>query len=417
MDMQSIRDCCEAAKEASRRTALLDTETKRNVLRLCARKLILHTEDILSANRRDCDLAEDAGMSGGLLDRLSLSEARIAAMAEGLHAVAALPDPVGRELERIVRPNGLVIRKTAVPFGVIGIIYEARPNVTSDAFGLCFMAGSACVLKGGSAAAASNAAIMDAIHEGLLEAGIEKEAAVLIRQTDRESTTELMRMNGLIDVLIPRGSAALIRSVVEHATVPVIETGSGNCHVYADETADTDMAVRIILNAKTQRVGVCNACESVLIHEKKAPELIPLIAAGLETYGVQVFADDAARAIWPKWSKATEEDWGREYLDYKLSLKLVKDIDTAISHINRYNTGHSETIVTSDPVNAARFQQEVDAACVYVNASTRFTDGGEFGFGAEIGISTQKLHARGPMGLRELCSYKYMIDGTGQIRP
>ena len=414
--MRSIKNCCEAAREASRTIALLDTKKKQSVLRLCADQLIRHTEEILSANREDCDRAEDAGMSEGLLDRLMLTEKRIASMAKGLRDVADLPDPVGRELERFTRPNGLVIRKIAVPLGVIGIIYEARPNVTSDAFGLCFRAGSACVLKGGSAAIASNRAIMDAIREGLLLAEIPEGAAMLIEQTDRESTTELMRMNGLIDVLIPRGSAALIRSVVEHATVPVIETGSGNCHVYADETADPDMAVRIIINAKTQRVGVCNACESVLVHEKKAPQLIPLLASELEKHGVRIFADDQVRAIWPRASAATEEDWGTEYLDYKISIKTVADLDEAIRHINRYNTGHSETIVTSDPVHAERFQREVDAACVYVNASTRFTDGGEFGFGAEIGISTQKLHARGPMGLRELCSYKYMIDGTGQIR-
>ena len=414
--MTEIRDICERAKKASRKLGILPEAEKDRALQAAADSLLSHSTDILAANDADMDRAEDAGMSEGLLDRLQLTEERLKSIADGIRRVAELPDPVGRELERIIRPNGLVIRKVSVPLGVVGIIYEARPNVTADAFALCFKSGNACVLKGGSAALQSNTAIMNAIRAGLSGSGFDADTAALISRTDRESGIELGRMNGLVDVLIPRGSAALIRSVLENSSVPVIETGSGNCHIYVDETADRDMALDIIINAKTQRVGVCNACESLLIHEKRAAELVPLIAVELGKRGVQIFADEASRAFYPKLSAATEEDWGREYLDYKISMKLVGGVDEAIAHINRYNTGHSETIVTKNPEHARRFQNEVDAACVYVNASTRFTDGGEFGFGAEIGISTQKLHARGPMGLRELCSYKYQIDGSGQIR-
>lgn len=414
--MEGIRESCLRAREAARKTALLSPEEKNRVLYACAKALREDTEQILAANRRDQDQAEDQGMSEGLLDRLTLTEKRIEAMAAGMEQVAALPDPVGEELECIERPNGLRIRKVRVPFGVIGIIYEARPNVTADAFALCFKAGSACVLKGGSAALETNLAIMESIRRGLLAAGADPDSAVLIRHTDRESTREMMRQKGILDVLIPRGSAGLIRSVVENATVPVIETGTGNCHVFVDASADPDMALSIIVNAKTQRVGVCNACESLLIHRDRLPEMVPLIARDLMERGVQIFADESCRSVFPKLSTATEEDYGREYLDYKISMKAVDSLEEAIRHINRYGTGHSECIVTGDMERGRRFQQEVDAACVYVNASTRFTDGGEFGFGAEIGISTQKLHARGPMGLREITSYKYLIDGEGQIR-
>lgn len=416
MEDDRITALCRRAKEASGKLGVLTEEEKNRALLSAADSLLAHTEAILSANREDMDRAEDAGMPEGLLDRLSLNESRVCAMAEGLRSVAALPDPVGRELSRTIRPNGLLIRKVSVPMGVIGIVYEARPNVTADAFALCFKAGSACVLKGGSAALSTNRAIMEAIRAGLSAAGISEDAAVLSEATDRESTLRLMRMNGLVDLLIPRGSAALIRSVVEHATVPVIETGSGNCHVFVDETADFEMAERIIVNAKTQRVGVCNACESLLVHEAIAAEFLPGLCAALSAHGVQIVADEKTLRILPKLSRATEEDWGTEYLDYKISVRQVADLSEAIAHINRYNTGHSETIVTADEANARRFQREVNAACVYWNASTRFTDGGEFGFGAEIGISTQKLHARGPMGLSEMTSYKYEIDGSGQIR-
>ena len=414
--MQELQELCLKARKASRITALLSGQEKDRALSLCAEALLSHCEEILFANRQDMDEAEDQGMSEGLLDRLALTEKRIADMAAGMRAVAALEDPVGRVLERFTRPNGLVITTISVPFGVIGMIYEARPNVTADAFALCFKAGSACILKGGSAAKRSNQAILSALRRGLSEAGLPEEAVTLLPGTDRESTLAFMGMRGLVDVLIPRGSAGLIRSVVEHAAVPVIETGTGNCHVYVDASADVDMALKIILNAKTQRVGVCNACESLLIHRDIAPEAVPLIARGLMEHQVQIFGDEPCRRIFPKISAATEEDWGMEYLDYKISMKEVDSLEEAIAHINHYGTGHSECIVTRDPEAARRFQQQVDAACVYVNASTRFTDGGEFGFGAEIGISTQKLHARGPMGLREITSYKYLIDGKGQVR-
>ena len=414
--MQELQELCLKARNASRITAMLSGQEKDRALSLCAEALLLHCEEILSANRQDMEEAEDQGMSEGLLDRLSLTEKRIADMAAGMRAVAALEDPVGRVLERFTRPNGLVITKISVPFGVIGMIYEARPNVTADAFALCFKAGSACILKGGSAAKRSNQAILSALRKGLAEAGLPEEAVTLLPGTDRESTLAFMGMRGLVDVLIPRGSAGLIRSVVEHAAIPVIETGTGNCHVYVDASADVDMALKIILNAKTQRVGVCNACESLLIHRDIAHEAVPLIAHSLMEHQVQIFGDEPCRRIFPKISAATEEDWGTEYLDYKISMKEVDSLEEAIAHINHYGTGHSECIVTRDPEAARRFQQQVDAACVYVNASTRFTDGGEFGFGAEIGISTQKLHARGPMGLREITSYKYLIDGKGQVR-
>ena len=414
--MQELQELCLKARNASRITAMLSGQEKNRALSICAESLLSHCEEILSANRQDMDEAEDQGMSEGLLDRLALTEKRIADMAAGMKDVAALEDPVGRVLERFTRPNGLVITKISVPFGVIGMIYEARPNVTADAFALCFKAGSACILKGGSAAKRSNQAILSALRKGLAEAGLPEEAVTLLPGTDRESTLAFMGMRGLVDVLIPRGSAGLIRSVVEHAAIPVIETGTGNCHVYVDASADVDMALKIILNAKTQRVGVCNACESLLIHRDIAHEAVPLIAHSLMEHQVQIFGDEPCRRIFPKISAATEEDWGMEYLDYKISMKEVDSLEEAIAHINHYGTGHSECIVTRDPEAAGRFQQQVDAACVYVNASTRFTDGGEFGFGAEIGISTQKLHARGPMGLREITSYKYLIDGKGQVR-
>ena len=414
--MQELQELCLKARNASRITAMLSGQEKNRALSICAESLLSHCEEILFANRQDMDEAEDQGMSEGLLDRLALTEKRIADMAAGMRAVAALEDPVGRVLERFTRPNGLVITKISVPFGVIGMIYEARPNVTADAFAICFKAGSACILKGGSAAKRSNQAILSALRRGLSEAGLPEEAVTLLPGTDRESTLAFMGMRGLVDVLIPRGSAGLIRSVVEHAAIPVIETGTGNCHVYVDASADVDMALGIILNAKTQRVGVCNACESLLIHRDIAHEAVPLIAHSLMEHQVQIFGDEPCRRIFPKISAATEEDWGMEYLDYKISMKEVDSLEEAIAHINHYGTGHSECIVTRDPEAARRFQQQVDAACVYVNASTRFTDGGEFGFGAEIGISTQKLHARGPMGLREITSYKYLIDGKGQVR-
>ena len=330
--------------------------------------------------------------------------------------MATLDDPVGEVISMKPRPNGLLIGQKRVPLGVIGMIYEARPNVTADAFGLCFKSGNAVILKGGSDALESNKAIVVQIREGLKSAGLPEDAVQLIESTDREVTRQFMRLNDYLDVLIPRGSAGLIRSVVENSTVPVIETGTGNCHIFVDESADLDMALNIIFNAKTQRIGVCNACESLVVHRAVAEEFLPLLKARLDEKQVEIRADKEACALVDGFVPATEEDWGREYLDYILSLKLVDSIDEAIAHINRYNTKHSEAIITSDYANAQRFLNEIDAAAVYVNASTRFTDGFEFGFGAEIGISTQKLHARGPMGLKELTTTKYIIYGNGQVR-
>ena len=337
-------------------------------------------------------------------------------MAEGLRQVAALEDPVGEVIGMKKRPNGLLIGQKRVPLGVIGIIYEARPNVTADAFALCFKTGNAVILKGGSDAIHSNEAIVDCIRKTLEENGITKDAIQLIADTSRETAGEFMKMNEYVDVLIPRGGRGLIKAVVNNSTIPVIETGTGNCHIYVDESADLQMAADIVMNAKTQRVGVCNACESLLVHEKVKDAFLPVLAERLRTKNVEIRADEEAKALIPGAVSASEEDWGTEYLDYILSVKVVGSVDEAISHINRYNTGHSEAIITNDYTNAQKFLDEVDAAAVYVNASTRFTDGFEFGFGAEIGISTQKLHARGPMGLLALTSTKYIIYGSGQIR-
>ncbi len=337
-------------------------------------------------------------------------------MAEGLRQIAGLGDPVGEVMENFERPNGLRIRKRRVPLGVIGIIYESRPNVTADAFGLCFKAGNAVILKGGSDALLSNMAVTASVRKALDRCKVNPDAIQLITSTDREAASRLMRLNQYVDVLIPRGGAGLIRSVVENSTVPVIETGTGNCHIYVDEYADLEKALPIILNAKTQRIGVCNACESLVIHEAVKERFLPELARALKEAKVEMRGDRQVCALVEDAKTATEEDYGTEYLDYVLSIKVAADIGEAIAHINKYNTKHSEAIITENKENAERFLNEVDAACVYVNASTRFTDGFEFGFGAEIGISTQKLHARGPMGLKELTSYKYTIEGDGQIR-
>ncbi|GAA6294279.1 glutamate-5-semialdehyde dehydrogenase [Enterocloster asparagiformis] len=404
------------AKEVSRLLGILGSREKNMGLEEAARSLLEGEEEILLANQEDCEKAKNGGMSQGLLDRLMLTPARVQAMADGLLQVAALEDPVGEVLSVKLRPNGLQIGQKRVPLGVIGMIYEARPNVTADAFGLCFKSGNAVILKGGSDAIRSNQAIVRCLREGLIHAGLPADAVQLVEDTNRDTTRELMRLNQYVDVLIPRGGAGLIRAVVENSTVPVIETGTGNCHIYVDESADFNMALDIIYNAKTQRIGVCNACESLVVHRAIAERFLPLLKRKLKDKQVEIRADEAACAIEPSFTPAAEEDWGTEYLDYVLSLKLVDSLDEAIAHINRYNTGHSEAIVTSDYFNAQRFLNEVDAAAVYVNASTRFTDGEEFGFGAEIGISTQKLHARGPMGLKELTTTKYIIYGDGQIR-
>lgn len=405
------------AKEVSRVLNNLGSTPKNEGLKAVAQALLDGKEEILEANQKDVQAAVAKGMNPGLVDRLSLNDARIQAMAEGLLQVASLDDPVGEVISMKPRPNGLLIGQKRVPLGVIGMIYEARPNVTADAFGLCFKSGNAVILKGGSDALKSNKAIVVQIREGLKSAGFPEDAVQLIESTDREVTRQFMRLNEYLDVLIPRGSAGLIRSVVENSTVPVIETGTGNCHIFVDESADLDMALNIIFNAKTQRIGVCNACESLVVHRAVAEEFLPLLKARLDEKQVEIRADKEACAMVDGFVPAAEEDWGREYLDYNLSLKLVDSIDEAIAHINRYNTKHSEAIITSDYANAQRFLNEIDAAAVYVNASTRFTDGFEFGFGAEIGISTQKLHARGPMGLKELTTTKYIIYGNGQVRP
>ena len=409
------------AKHAAVAAAKLGTAEKNKGLCAVADELIMQQELILAENQKDLKAAEEKGVKQSLIDRLALSEKRIADMAEGLRQIASLDDPVGEILSMKVRPNGLRIGQKRVPLGVVGIIYESRPNVTADAFGLCFKTGNAVILRGGSDAIYSNQAIVRVIKAGLRKEKLCQDLVLLVEDTSREVVNEMMKMHGLIDVLIPRGGAGLIANVVANSTVPVIETGTGNCHVYVDEYADLDMAVDIIRNAKTQRIGVCNACESIVVHRAVAKEFLPKLYAALKEYDVQMRGDDAAVEYLgtekPLVTKATEEDWGKEYLDYILSVKIVDSLEEAIAHINKYNTSHSEAIVTRDYDIAQKFLEEVDSACVYVNASTRFSDGNEFGFGAEIGISTQKLHARGPMGLEALTSYKYIIYGNGQIRP
>lgn len=410
------------AKKAESTMRVLDTNRKNEVLQKAAENLKRDQEKILKANAIDMENGRKKGMPDGLLDRLLLTEQRIAQMAEGLCQVAALEDPIGEVLSMKKRPNGLLIGQKRVPLGVVGIIYEARPNVTADAFALCFKTGNVVILKGGSDALYSNQAIVESIQGTLCELSLPETAIQLICDTSHETAEKFMKMNGYVDVLIPRGGAGLIRTVVKNATVPVIETGTGNCHVFVDESADFDMAVNIIYNAKTQRIGVCNACESIVVHEKIVDEFMPVLAERLKDRHVEIRGDErvmqalVGKADDADVKKATEEDWGTEYLDYIISAKTVKNVDEAIAHINHYNTGHSEAIITESYCNAEKFLNEVDAAAVYVNASTRFTDGFEFGFGAEIGISTQKLHARGPMGLLALTSTKYIIYGNGQVR-
>lgn len=404
------------AKEAKYKVALLPTDVKNKAILAVADALVSNSSTIISANSIDMENGVKKGLSQGLLDRLKLDEDRIKGMAEGLRQVVELDDPIGKITESWERPNGLKISKRLVPIGVVGVIYEARPNVTADVFGLCFKTGNSVILKGGSDALESNKAIVKVIKDALIKENVPVDAITLIEDTTRESTNQLMRMNDYVDVLIPRGGAGLIKSVVENASVPVIETGSGNCHIYVDHVADIDMAINIIVNAKTQRIGVCNACESLVIHEDIASELLPKLTKALKEHGVQIFADEKAKSLMEGAESATEQDFATEYLDYIISVKTVSSVEEAIEHINKYNTGHSESIITKDDVNANKFLDGIDAACVYVNASTRFTDGFEFGFGAEIGISTQKLHARGPMGLLALTSYKYTIHGNGQVR-
>ena len=414
--MTELEMLCEKAAKAKYKVQRLSEEEKNQALRAVADRLLKEKGTILSENEKDLEAGRKKGMHPGLLDRLALTEDRIKGMAEGLLQIAELPDPIGELMETFERPNGLHIEKRRVPMGVIGIIYESRPNVTADAFGLCFKSGNAVILKGGSDAICSNKAITQVIRDALEECGIVKEAISLIADTDRQVTLAFMKMKQYVDLLIPRGGAGLIRSVVENSTIPVIETGTGNCHIYVDEDADLEKAVSIIINAKTQRIGVCNACESLVIHEKIREAFLPELKKALDEKKVEIRGDEKTREV-IDCTPATEEDFATEYLDYILSVKTVKSVNEAIEHINRYSTRHSEAIITENSEHAGIFLKEVDAACVYVNASTRFTDGFEFGFGAEIGISTQKLHARGPMGLKELTSYKYEITGNGQIRP
>ena len=405
----------EKAVTAKYELQTLSTEKKNEALLCVAKALLENASYILTENEKDIAAAKENGMHEGLVDRLRLTDARIEAIADGLKEIVALPDPIGELLEETMRPNGLKIQKVRVPLGVIGIIYESRPNVTADAFGLCFKTGNAVILKGGSDAIHSNIAITESIRKGLTACGITPDAIQLITDTDRKVTAEFMKMKDYVDVLIPRGGSGLIRAVVENSTIPVIETGTGNCHIYVDEAADLTMAVSIIMNAKTQRIGVCNACESLVVHENVTKEFLPMLKAALDTKNVELRGDEKAREC-ISCMEATAEDFYTEYLDYILSIKVVSSVDEAIKHINQHNTKHSEAIITADAETAEKFLNEVDASSVYVNASTRFTDGFEFGFGAEIGISTQKLHARGPMGLKELTSYKYKVRGTGQIR-
>lgn len=414
--MKYIEELGMKSKVASMKLGIMGQAQRNQGLACAAQLLEEHAEFLLAENAKDIAYAKERGMKESLVDRLMLTTDRIHGIAEGLRQIIDLEDPLGEIESMKVRPNGLMIGKKRVPLGVVGIIYESRPNVTADAFGLCLKSGNAVILRGGSDCIHSNKAIVKLLREALKQCDIVEDAVLLVEDTDRAVVQDMMKLNEYIDVLIPRGGAGLIKNVVENSTVPVIETGTGNCHVYVDEFADCEMAVEIVDNAKTQRLGVCNACESLVIHEKIAETVLPMICARLSEKQVEMRGDEAACALDSRVLPATEEDWGTEYLDKIISIKIVATIQEAISHINRYNTGHSEAIVTRNYDSAMKFQNEIDAAAVYVNASTRFTDGFEFGFGAEIGISTQKLHARGPMGLKELTTTKYIIFGNGQIR-
>ena len=413
---QEIRRQAEEAKAASYTLAALQTNVRNTALDAMAEALTMHADTILCENAADVEEAQKAGIRASYLDRLRLDESRIAAMAEGLRLTAALPDPLGREDYSVRRPNGLEIRRMRVPLGVVGMIYEARPNVTADAVGLCLKSGNAVLLRGGSDALRSNCAIANVLARAAYGAGIPTGAIQLLAMKDRAAVDVMTRLTGLLDVIIPRGGAGLIRRIVENSTVPVIETGAGVCHIYVDCAAEVGMALRIVENAKVSRPSVCNAVETLLVHEEIAADFLPQMAETLRADGVELRGCTKTCAILSDIGTATEEDWSTEYGDLILSIRVVQDMDAAISHINRYNTGHSETIVTNDIRAAHDFQQRVDASTVYVNASTRFTDGFEFGFGAEIGISTQKLHVRGPMGLDALTSTKYLVYGEGQIR-
>ena len=414
MAASPVADLGARAKRASRVLATASTEAKNAALLAGADLLEQRAGDILDANARDVEREEAAGMAAGLLDRLRLTHARIEGMAGGLRQVAALPDPVGEITEGWTRPNGLRIHKVRVPLGVVAIIYESRPNVTSDAFGLCLKSGNAAFLRGSSAAIESNLAIAAVLREGLAKSGLPEDALVLVDDVSREAAVKFMQLRDHVDCLIPRGGPSLIRSILDNATVPYVIDGDGNCHVYVDRAADLDIAEAVVVNGKTQRPSVCNATEKLLVHAAVAETFVPRIAAVLD--GVELVGDERARALVPSIGEASADDWGTEFLDLKLAVAVVDSVDDAIDHITRFGSGHSEAVVTTDLETADRFTTEVDAAAVLVNASTRFVDGEEFGFGAEIGISTQKLHARGPMGLRQLTTEKFVVRGTGQVR-
>lgn len=404
------------AKEAEKTLMVASSEKKNQALKKIAEGLIENTDKIIEANKVDLENGEKNGMAKSMLDRLKLDKERIEGMAKGVLDVATLPEPVGRILSATERPNGLRIEKVSTPIGVIAVIFEARPNVTSDAAALCLKSGNTVILRGGKEAINSNKTIAKVMRQAVKEAGMPEDVIQLVEDTSRESANELMKMNEYVDVLIPRGGAGLIQAVVKNATVPVIETGVGNCHIYIDKNVDLKKAVDIVFNAKTSRPSVCNAAESLLIHKDIAKEALVAIKNKLDEKDVTLVGDSKAREIIPDMEKATDADWATEYLDYKMSVKIVDSVEEAIDHIYKYSTGHSECIVTENAGTAEKFMNQVDSAAVYLNASTRFTDGGEFGFGAEIGISTQKLHARGPIGLPELQSFKYKIYGDGQIR-
>lgn len=406
----------QSAKKAAAILGTAGTDAKNAALHKIAEAFLKNTDFILEENQKDIDSARKNGISEGLIDRLTLNTSRIDGMAEGIRQIAELPDPIGEVTGEFKRPNGLHIGEMRVPLGVVGIIYEARPNVTADAAALCIKSGNACILRCGKEAHKSSMAITKVIREALCDAGLPADCVNLVEDTSRESALALMKLNDYLDVIIPRGGAGLIRSVVENATVPAIETGTGNCHVYVDQSADLDMAEKIIINAKTSRPSVCNAEEKLLVHRDIAKEFLPRILTALSEKSVEITGDEQVCKIFPTATLATDDDWGTEYLDLKIGVKVVESIDEAISHINKYGSRHSEAIITESYGNSQKFLESIDAAAVYVNASTRFTDGFEFGFGAEIGISTQKIHARGPMGLKALTTTKYIIRGNGQIR-
>jgi len=411
----AVRELARKAKVASRRLATASTDEKNHALHHAADLLLARAGEVLDANATDLAAAEAAGTAASPLDRLRLDDSRLEAMAAGLRRVASLPDPVGEVLDGTRRPNGLRIERVRVPLGLVAVIYENRPNVTSDAAGICLKSGNAALLRGSSTALATNRVVAEVLREGVAKAGLPADAVALVDDTSHEGALAVMQCTEYVDCLVPRGGAALIQSIRDHATVPVIIDGDGNCHVYVDAAADLDDALRIAVNAKTNRTSVCNAAESLVVHESVADAFLPAVAAELVARDVEMVGDAAARERVPAMGVATDDDFGREFLDLKISVAVVPDLDSAIAHVNRYGTGHTEAILTRDVAAARRFTDEVDAAVVIVNASTRFTDGERFGFGAEIGISTQKLHARGPMGLRELTTYKYVVWGNGQV--